>query len=281
MVELMRIGYQANAWGGVVGHPVGVTSIKDLFYLANGATEAALRDVAAAGYAGVELFDGNLIEYEDRPADLRQLLGELGLQLVAVYSGANFIFPEILEEELWRIRRAAALAAELGAEQLVVGGGAKRSTGTSDDDYSRLADSLDRVVAIAEEHGLRASYHPHLSTIVETPEQLERVMSRSRIDFCPDTAHLAAAGGDPAELVRRYADRISYVHLKDLATDPLAFLPLGEGELDFAAILAELVEAGYDGWITVELDAFDGAPADAARASREHLERLSAEVHTG
>jgi len=275
----LKLSYHTITWGGVVGHPVGVTSIKDLFYLANGATEAALRDVAAAGYAGVELFDGNLIEYEERPDELRQLLGELGLQLVAVYSGANFIFDEILEEELWRIRRAAVLAAELDAEQLVVGGGAKRSTGTSDEDYSRLAGALDRVAAIAEEHGLRASYHPHLSTIVETPEQLERVMSRSRIDFCPDTAHLAGAGGDPAELVRRYADRISYVHVKDLTTNPLAFLPLGEGELDLAAVLAALAEAGYDGWITVELDAFDGAPGDAARASREHLERLSAETH--
>jgi inosose dehydratase len=274
----LKLSYHTITWGGVVGHPVGVTSIKDLFYLANGATEPALREIATAGYAGVELFDGNLIEYEDRPADLRRLLADTGLQLVAVYSGANFIFGEILEEELWRIRRAAALAAELDAEQLVVGGGAQRSTGTSDDDYTRLADALDRVAAIAEEHGLRASYHPHLSTIVETPEQLERVMSRSRIDFCPDTAHLAAAGGDPAELVRRYADRISYVHLKDFVADPLTFQPLGQGELDLAAILAALSEAGYDGWITVELDAYDGAPSDAARASREHLERLWAET---
>ena len=274
----MKLSYHTITWGGVVGHPVGVTSVKDLFYLANGATEPALRDVAAAGYAGVELFDGNLIDYEDRPGDLRQLLEANGLQLVAVYSGANFIFAEILEEELWRIRRAAALAAKLDAEQLVVGGGAQRSTGTSDGDYSRLADALDRVAGIAEEHGLRASYHPHLSTIVETPEQLECVMSSSRIDFCPDTAHLAVGGGDPAELIRRYADRISYVHLKDFSVDPFAFLPLGQGELDLAAILAELADAGYDGWITVELDAYDGAPGEAARASREHLERLWAET---
>jgi inosose dehydratase len=275
----LKLSCHTITWGGVVGHPVGVTSVKDLFYLANGATEPALRDVAAAGYGGVELFDGNLIEYEDRPDDLRQLLAEVGLQLVAAYSGANFIFGEILDEELWRIRRVAALAAELDAEQLVVGGGAQRSTGASDDDYSRLAAALDRVAEIAKDHGLCASYHPHLSTIVETPEQVERVMSRSRIDFCPDTAHLAAAGGDPAELVRRYADRISYVHLKDFTAEPFAFLPLGQGELDFAAILAELAETGYDGWITVELDEYEGAPADAARASREHLDRLSAEIH--
>jgi inosose dehydratase len=34
----MKLAYQTNTWGGVVGHPVGVTSIKDLFYLANGST---------------------------------------------------------------------------------------------------------------------------------------------------------------------------------------------------------------------------------------------------
>ena len=52
----MRLGHQANSWGGVVGHPVGVTSIKDLFYLTPGDTLATVREVAAAGYDGIELF---------------------------------------------------------------------------------------------------------------------------------------------------------------------------------------------------------------------------------
>jgi inosose dehydratase len=272
----VKLSYQTITWGGVVGHPVGVTSVKDLFYLASGSSEAALRDIAAAGYEGVELFDGNLIEYENRPDELRQLLGETQLELVAVYSGANFIFPEILREELWKISRAAALAARLDAEHLVVGGGAQRVHGASEEDYARLAEGLEQVVAIAAEHGLRASYHPHLSTIVENPEQLDKVMDRSRIDFCPDTAHLVAGGGDPAELIRRYADRISYVHLKDFTAEPFAFLPLGRGEIDFAAILDELERAGYDGWLTVELDEYDGAPVDAARESRKYLDALRA-----
>ena len=49
----VRLGYQANAWGGVVGHPVGVTSIKDLFYLTPGDTVDTLARIAGAGYAGV------------------------------------------------------------------------------------------------------------------------------------------------------------------------------------------------------------------------------------
>ena len=74
----MRLSYQTITWGGVVGHPVGVTSIKDLFYMANGSTEEALQDVAAAGYEGVEIFDGNLREYEDDPAVLKKMLADSG-----------------------------------------------------------------------------------------------------------------------------------------------------------------------------------------------------------
>jgi inosose dehydratase len=272
----MKLGCHTITWGGVVGHPVGVTSIKNLFYLANGSTVEALRDAASAGYEGVELFDGNLVEFEERPDDFARLLEETGLELIAVYSGANFVFPEILGEELWRIEKAASLAARFGAEHLVVGGGAQRTRAATDDDYARLAAGLDRVVEIADQHGLVASYHPHLSTIVETPEQVERVLSRTRIGFCPDTAHLVAAGGDAAELIRRYADRVPYVHLKDFTSDPFAFLPLGRGQIDFGAILEELDRAGYDGWVTIELDAFDGAPVDAARESKAHLESLLA-----
>jgi inosose dehydratase len=270
----MKLGYQTNTWGGVVGHPVGVTSIKDLFYLANGSTEQALQDVAAAGYDGVEIFDGNVLEgHED--GSLRRILDDTGLALVGVYSGANFIFPDVLDEELHRIERAADLAAEYGAEHFVVGGGAQTTRGTTEQDYERLASALDRVVAVAEQRGLVPSYHPHLSTIVENGEQLEKVMSRSSINFVPDTAHLAAAGADNAELIRRYGDRIKYVHLKDLRPEPFGFVPLGEGTLDFDAIAAALREVSFDGWITVELDEHPD-PLEGAKISMRYLEQLLA-----
>src|SRR5690349_10480832 len=67
----MRFGHHANSWGGVVGHPVGVTSIKDLFYLTPGDTLATLGEVADAGYEGIELFDGNLAEFAGDLGTLR------------------------------------------------------------------------------------------------------------------------------------------------------------------------------------------------------------------
>jgi inosose dehydratase len=274
----MRLGYHSITWGGVVGDPVGVTSVKDLYYRANGSMERAVRDIAGAGYQGIEMFDGNVAAYADRPDELRQLLAGAGLDLVSVYTGANFIYADILDDELYRVRRAAELSAICGAEQLVVGGGARRAGGTRDEDYGRLAVALDRVCDIAERHGLTASYHPHLTTIVESPDEIARLMPHTRIGFCPDTAHLAAGGGDPAGLIRTYQDRIRHVHLKDVRLDPLQFLPLGEGLLDFPEIIRAVREAGYDSWLMVELDDYDGDPLEAAEISKTYLDRLLEEA---
>lgn len=273
----MQLGYHTITWGGVVGHPVGVTSIKDLFYQTNGSMETAVRDIAAAGYEGTEMFDGNLMEYAHRPEELRGLLAESGVKLVSVYSGANFIFADILPEELHRINRAAELAATFGAERLVVGGGARRVAGTTDRDYALLAGALDQVTDIAESFGLTASYHPHLSTIVESTHELERLMDRTRIGFCPDTAHLAAGGSDPAAVIRKYPDRIRHVHLKDFRADPFQFLPLGEGDLDFPDIIRAVKESGYDSWLMVELDSYDGDPKAAAEISKKYLDKIFAD----
>jgi inosose dehydratase len=228
----------------------------------------AIAEIGQAGYQAIELFDGNLVEYEGNPGELRSRLNDAGLSMLAVYSGGNFIFPEILPEELWRIRKAADLAASMGAEHLVVGGGAKRTVPATDEDYARLAAALDQVADLAEERGLLAHYHPHLTTMAEAPEQVRKVFALSRICFCPDTAHLFAGGGDPAKLILEHASRIKYVHLKDFRRDPFAFLPLGEGELDMNAILQALNTINYTGWIAVELDAYHDPKAGAEISMR-------------
>ena len=270
----MKLGYCSITWGGVVGDAGGVTSVKDLFYRTNGPMDKAVQDIAAAGYEGTEMFDGNLGEYADNPDELRGILEGSGLSLVSVYTGANFIYADILPDELHRIHRAAELAATFGAERLVVGGGARRAAGTTDEDYVRLGTALDRVSDIAESFGLSASYHPHLTTIVESPDELERLMGLSRIGFCPDTAHLAAGGCDPAAEIRKYSDRIRHVHLKDFRKDPFQFLPLGEGDLDFPDIIAAIKESGYDSWLMVELDSYDGDPRAAAEISKKYLDTI-------
>lgn len=266
----MKLAYQTNTWGGVIGHPAGVTSVKDLYYVTNGSTEDALEDISAAGYSGVEIFDGNLAQYIGREAEFRQNLERLKLQLVGTYSGANFIYQDILEDELSKIEKAAQLAASLGAEHLVVGGGAIRAGGAQKHDHRKLGEGLEAVVAIAKRAGLTPSYHPHLGTIGQAPEQIAQVFQHTSINFCPDTAHLELGGSDCAELIRTYADRIKYVHLKDFKDGQ--FLPLGQGQQDLYGILKALRDIQYDGWIGVELDGYSGPAKEAAQSSREFLE---------
>ena len=272
----MRLGYHTITWGGVVGDAVGVTSVKDLYYRANGPMDRAITEIGALGYEGIEMFDGNVADYADRPHELRALLAEAGAELVSVYTGGNFIYPDILPEELSRVTRAAELAQQFGATSLVVGGGARRFAGTRDDDYDLLGEALDAIVDIAAEHRLEACYHPHLTTIVESPAELDLLFARTRIGFCPDTAHLVAGGGDPAELIRRYPGRVRHVHLKDVRLDPVEFLPLGEGQVDFDNVMDALRESGYDGWLLVELDSYAGDPAHAAALSKTFLDDLLA-----
>ena len=185
------------------------------------------------------------------------------LSLVSVYSGGNFIFADILDEELARVTKAADAAQALGAEHLVVGGGARRFDGTRAQRLRRawLRRST-RLSAIATARGLKAHYHPHLSTIVENPDEVRTDLRQDRIGFCPDTAHLAAAGGDVAAMVREHASRISYVHLKGWQREPFAFMPVGRGDCDNGAVIRALKDIGYAGWICNELDAW---PDPAAR----------------
>lgn len=266
----MKLAYQTITWGGVVGHPAGVTSVKDSYYMANGSTDEALQDIAEAGYEGFELFEGNLVQYAGREAAFEELKARLGLEFVAAYAGANFIYPEILGEELGKLESVAELAARLGATHLVLGGGAVRGTGIQDDDYRLLGEGLEKVIALSEEAGLIASYHPHLGSCVESPGQIDKLFQYTGINFCPDTAHLEAGGGDSAALISTYSDRVRYVHLKDYAEG--GFFPLGAGTMDLSTILSSLKDARYDGWITVELDSYDGDPKEAAETSKKFMD---------
>ena len=262
----VRFAYQANCWGALGGHAVGVTSIGQLTYVTFADIGRAIAEIAAAGYQGVELFDGNVLDYPGGLAPLKSALANSGLKLVGVYSGANFIFPDILDQELGKIARVADAAAALSAEHLVVGGGAKRLEGVAPGDYERLAAGLEKVSSVAKARGLKAHYHPHLSTIIEGPAEVDRIFSLTSIDFCPDTAHLAAAGGEVPAMIRKHRSRISYVHLKGLRREPLAFTPLDEGDLDNGAVIRALSETNYSGWIAVELDAWPDPKSGAERS---------------
>ena len=64
--------------------------------------------------------------------------------------------------------------------------------------------------------GVRAVLHPHVGTMVENGDEVQRVLEGSAISLCLDTGHLLIGGTDPAELTRQAPDRIAHTHFKDV-----------------------------------------------------------------
>jgi inosose dehydratase len=137
--------------------------------------------------------------------------------------------------------------------------------------WRTLLSRLDGIADLAASLGVTAALHPHVGTVVEGPEEVDRVLDGSRIGLCLDTGHLLVGGTDPVALARGAADRVAHVHLKDVDATAAAavragrtgytaavaaglYRPLGGGDLDLPGLLTALEAADYRGWYVMEQD---------------------------
>jgi inosose dehydratase len=111
-----------------------------------------------------------------------------------------------------------------------------RATMWSPETFDLAAEHLEIARARCAEQGLRASFHPHAATYVESPEEIDALLSRTppELGLCLDTGHTVVGGGDPVEIVQRYADRLVHLHLKDVDGAVLDRLRAGEIDMDEA-----------------------------------------------
>jgi inosose dehydratase len=143
---------------------------------------------------------------------------------------------------------------------------------------------------------VRLAFHHHMGTVVQTEEEIDRLMARTDADvgLLLDTGHLVFAGGDPVAVARRHGARIVHVHCKDVRAEVLAaalradrsflqavldgvFTVPGDGAIDFAAVLRALRLAGYAGWLVVEAeqDPAKAHPLTYARLGYANLKRAA------
>lgn len=231
-----------------------------------------------------------------------QAVSEFGLEPVGAFFLAIMHDPDfdpipLVEKELDAFEVAGGtylvLAADSGRD------GYDDRPALTEDGWATLFTNLDRIFQAAAARGVTACIHPHWGTMVQNVDEVERVLDNSAVGLCLDTGHLACGGADVVELTKKYADRVSIVHAKDIRkdlTDKLLpgelvwgegiragmFTPIGQGDIDFATIVSTLNDAGFDGYYVLEQDIMiDGEPADGegpidnARASFEALQALA------
>jgi inosose dehydratase len=158
------------------------------------------------------------------------------------------------------------------------------------------ADALTEIAEHTQARGVRLAYHHHMGTVVETAEEIDRLMELcgAAVGLLLDTGHLTYAGADPAAVARRHAGRIVHVHCKDVRPAVLAeaqrhdrsfldavvegvFTVPGDGGIDFGAVVRVLKDAGYAGWLVVEAeqDPAKAHPLTYARKGFAHLRGLT------
>ena len=165
--------------------------------------------------------------------------------------------------------------------------------------WACLLGNLDRLAGLARSRGVVPSLHPHVGTMIEKRDEVMRVLADSSMPLCLDTGHLLIGGADPVDVVRQAAERVAHVHAKDVnavlaakvqegeltyqqAVAQGLYVPLGRGDVDIAAIVRALTDAGFDGWYVMEQDTIlpaepaDEGPLGAVRESIAYLSGLAA-----
>ena len=242
-----------------------------------------LAEIAAAGYEGTELGPPG---YLGNGGKLRARLDRHGLVLTGGWCPLRFSEPEHLDEDLAELSRTLDLFEAGGgtAPVPVFGDGGSparrenpgrgvddQSLGLDDAGWRRWAEGVRRAEDLAASRGFAPALHPHTSTYVEAPWEIDRALGLTDLGLVVDPGHLLIGGADPVDVVRNWGDRVTYVHAKDVRLDVVRgaiadraemleawrrgiFCELGAGDVDLDTFFAELKRIGYSGWVVVEQD---------------------------
>lgn len=234
--------------------------------------ERVLHEMARVGLTATEFGPAGFLP--DAGDDLRRMLDAHGLTAVGGFT--PLVLHRADTDPLVELARLVDIYAVTGAGVLVLSA-ATGLTGydtrpeLDDDQWAVLLSNLDRIGAYADDHGIVATLHPHVGTMVETRPEVHRVLDGASIQLCLDTGHLLIGGTDPLALAEQAADRIAHVHLKDVdsaaagrvrsgeltyhkAVAQGMYRPLGRGDVDVAGIVGHLHADGYRGWYVLEQD---------------------------
>ncbi len=265
--------------------------------------EQVLREISGAGYSGTELGPFGFLP-QDKAA-LRERLDELALDLLAAYVQINLVNPIAKQDEYDETMATTQFLSQMGCEWVVLSdalffnanranraGRVRAEDGLSEAEWKDFTTNAEAFGKLAfNEYGLRAVFHPHVGAYIETEAEIDRLMHETDpryLNLCLDTAHCMYGGGDPLAVCRRWSDRLQYLHLKECDHDVLqkvranswdyfkaveldVFPEIGQGSVDFAALLELLRELNYEGWAVVEQDILPNRGMDPLASARRNL----------
>lgn len=263
--------------------------------------EQCISEMALAGFTGSEV--GN--KYPEDTKVLKKMLELRGMEICNQWFSC-FLITKPFEEVEAEFRNRLAFLKEMGAKVI---GASEQSHSVqgmqdtpvfghkyvmNDEEWEVFCDGMNRLGKIAkEEYGIKLTFHHHMGTVVQDAQEVERMMEHTDPQYVSllfDTGHFAYCGVDPLEMVKKYADRIGHVHLKDIRqqvvdkvkAENLSFLDgvrmgtftvPGDGDIEFDPIFKVLEESEYTGYMLVEAeqDPAKANPLEYAMKARKFI----------
>ena len=263
--------------------------------------EQCVSEMALAGYTGSEV--GN--KYPKDPKELKKALDLRGMEICNQWFSSFLItkpFEEVEKEFRSQLEYLKAMGAKIiGASEQSYSVQGQQDTPIfghkyvmNDEEWERFCNGMNALGKIAkEEYGISLTFHHHMGTVVQNPDEVERMMENTDPEYVSllfDTGHFTYCGADPLEMVKKYIGRIKHVHLKDIRPEVVkevkekelsfldgvrmgAFTVPGDGCIDFDPIFKVLEENDYEGYMLVEAeqDPAKANPLEYAMKARDFI----------
>ena len=252
--------------------------------------ELSAKEITDIGYHSFESVKNAMYAYDLNSSEYKKMLQKYDLKAQSFY----FSIPAPAEVEAFfaNLEREFQFVAEMDVTRVTLQGTYDRPQIMGEKEKEFNLNNMIRFAKLAKSFGLTTNAHPHVYTYFMFEADIDYVMANSDKDliyFAPDTAHIAAAGADPVEVIRRYADRVNFTHLKDYKLgDGISesgwvdsgvpvmscFHGLGDGSVNFPEIFKILDSVNYTGPLCIELDKPPVSNADSAKKNYDYLSKF-------
>ena len=230
---------------------------------AKDSVENMLSRVAKMGYSMVE----SAGFYDLTAAELKALLQKNGLTLCSTHTSVRRLTEELDE--------TIAYHKEVGCSNIVIPG-TKIDT---KEQVDALVDLINSIQPKIEAAGMKLHFHNHSKEWLPNSDGIitqDELASRTKVCFEIDTFWAFNAGRDPLEMLDKYADRVSIIHLKDgipASGDTAAIgKALGEGKAPVLAVRQKAIEMGLT--VVVESEGLDPCGLDEVERCSKFLNSL-------
>ena len=236
--------------------------------------DRVLREMVESGLSATELGPDGYLPTD--PTELQDYLAPFGLSIVGGFVPALLYRPDRIEAQLEYVTRAARQLASTGSKVLVLGPsshhpGYDTSVDMDAGEWTTFLANLKRLEGVVNDAGLTTALHPHWGMAIETGaahRPAARVVVRRAVSrhgprlpggHRPGRRRAGGARSRPpcASQGRRPGQGrpgpSGEVPFRESVIDGL-FVPLGQGAVDIAGVIAVLEDDGYRGWYVLEQD---------------------------